>query len=1396
MADDGLNKDLEGTKPPEQPKKKRRWLKVLLILFALFCCLLVGVYFYISSASFVRNQVFAKVEQELNQPINSEEIHFSPFSGLELKNFSLGDDPFLKAGTIRVKYELMGFLNNQVNVDEITLEDAELNVIVNRKGELNLLSKVVRKIEDKKPENKEEKKKDKEEKPKNKEEKKVPLVNIRNINFKNLKLHVFLDSSDEEDQFELNLDNFSFSLPEISNGKDLTYELETAIRCKAGEKFNLKNGKIKISGKSHLSENLKPELFGLDILITDLDAVNEKVKLPLNTVKLLADIGIDGKKVTINDIQVMNPEKNAGVSLKGVADDKQVDLNLAIKNVDSSILDLALVPLSGSKAVMRWQQALAEVSNNQIAGFGSTVINFEGSVKGNPKESVEAAGNLNINALPMVQISQNSSVVPISTSVKYQVKNSPATNTLELQKLSIDINDPKNQLVSLDLKSPLKLDTKNNKLSSTKDDEVTFKLNRFDLNLLKAFTKESKRGAYDSGFISTELQLISRNSGSELLLNLKNFSLDDLAITNPQNQISGIGIKTSSKLTINELDKINLQDLVFTVKQNDKQLTSLKASGLINLDKIIANITFSELKVEPEIISFVPPKVVEDLGLNNINLSSDKLNVYYSKGGISAEGRTLVQNLGLSGDKFPEPNRVTTATDFKINLDENENLNIEHLDLNLTTNGKRALTVKLSGMNNSKMEVASIRFEDLRVQPGLSSLVPKELKKKFGLDNLNLDSKDLKIDRLRNKIAVKGSLFSNGLQLGGEQFEKSFALSHSTTVDLQLVPGQLIELKALNLGLQTDKNEALNLIVSATYNPGDKSLEADISNLNISPGLRTLVPGEILEKYGLLNLNGKSKQIKVSYAEGKAGFVKADFALENLGVSGTEFRPFKVSQSLDIDIAIDQSGLLRIGKFHSKTAPSFTMPIEVMAKGQVDLNFKRDDSEISLDIPSTVDLDSLMKLMKKKEQSASTGIKPADSKPADSKPADSQPANSPQAPAKKKIKMTVKTSVNEILFDSQSIKGIRATAFIDGDNYTLKEAVLQIGESVLKASGKMNNGASKSLDMNVVSSGPVDLSPINDILNKGTEKSLSGKVTIKQLNAVTSGKTNEELTNNLKAVGKIYVHDMKLKNYAASGGMDWALDNILGVNPANIDFQQGIMDVKMENSIITLNQMEFDGSSLGFNPRGTIDLKNNTYDIYLKTAAGFGGGKWIQWVLSKPDLVNLINSKTDELKKFQKRFPYDPIKKKFMLKDDYLFDRELRLTNKTKGKTPLESIAGLNHVSSEFLTGFFLDIGKEAQMKEAASIVKLLNGEGNVLDNILNIGGGILEQEMNKKKEKVDGEKSENDPVKSILDILGGGKKKKEKEQIKETPKEEEKKKKDPINKKDDLIKKIDDIFK
>ncbi|MCM8543249.1 MAG: hypothetical protein NE328_23470 [Lentisphaeraceae bacterium] len=1385
-----VNKEEKVSSPP---KKKRLWLKILLVLFGLFCCLIIGVYFYISSAAFIRGQVFTRVQDKLNQPITAEGISFSPLSGLELTNFSLGDDPFVKAGKIKISYELIPMLSNNINVSEFTIEDAEMNVLIDRDGNLNILSKMVKKIEDKAPKPKDENKQDsKKEKVANKNQN-VPNVNIQNINFKNLKLHVFKDDSKEEKQIVLNLENFSFSIPSIKNGEELKFELETAINCKAGEKFNLKNGLIKLSGQHKLSKDLVPEIIKMNLQISDLNAVNEGVELPLKALSVLTDIGIDGKKVTINNLAIENPERKAGVSVSGVLDEKEIDLKLAISQVDSSILDLALVPLSGSKAFIRWQEALAQVSEGKIAGFGNTVVNFTGTVKGNPDKAIDTKGSLEISSLPMVNISQKSTIVPITTKVSYDLSSKKLENTLEVKKLSIDVSDNARQLVSVNLNSPLTIDTANNKLTSGSKDQVTFKLNKFDLNLLKAFMKETKRGVFENGFISTECQLVSKDSGDELQLKLVNLSLNDLAIKKDDEIISDINITSSSLLSVSDLAKINLQDLAFSIKQGSNELSSLKASGLINLDAVEANITLTAVNVYPHIKSFIPKKTITELGLDNVNLSSEKLQVHYSKGGINAEGILKVTDMAIGGTKLPSPTSITQSTSFKVSIDETETLNIEKFDLNLLSDNNRAVALSLSGKFNDKIGIASINFRDLRVQPGIIKFLPAGLKEKFDLGNINLDSKDLKIEKLNNKVSIKGSLFSNGIALGGKQFADKFRLNQSTTVDVQLVVDQLVDIKGFNVSIQTDNKEALNLALKGTFRPGDKAIDLNVSQFEVSPGLRSLVPQKLIEKFGLMNINAKSKGIHINYTEGQAGFVKADLSVENMGIAGTSYRPFSISQALNVDLTIDKQGILKIANFHSKTKPSFSGPVEVIAKGKVDLNFIRDDSEITIEIPSVIDLDGLLKLAKEKQNKESTTTKPVivEKKP-EGKPVPTSPA-----PEKKKpIKMTVKTSANEVLFDNQSIKGIRATAFIDGDNYTLKDAILQVGDAVLKAAGTMNNGPTKSLSLNVSSTGPIDLAPINDILNKGTNKNLSGKVTIKQLNATSSGKTNEELTNNLKATGKLYIQDVKLSNYAQSGGMDFVLDNIIGVNPANINFQEGIMDINMENSILTLNQMDFDGKSLGFNPRGTIDLKNNTYDIRLNTAAGFAGGTFIQKIMSNPQLVNLINSKTDELKKFQERFPYNEAKKKFMLKEDFPFNKEIKLSNKAQQGSILESAVGLNSVTTNMLNTFFIEIAKQANMKEAASIVNLLNGNISK-ESIFDIGKGLLEKELNKKKgkENMDDNKSK-DPLGGLLDILGGNKKKKEKKQEEQPKPKEEKKKEDPINKEDDLIKKIDNLLK
>ena len=195
-------------------------------------------------------------------------------------------------------------------------------------------------------------------------------LNINNISFKNLKIRYFQDNDKVEKQMEVVLKDFNFTLPTIKSGEEFTYELATALECKAGT-FLLKDGKMKLSGKSKLSADMKPEMAGLDLEISDLSAFNSDVELPLKAIKVLTDIGLDGNKVSINNFKINDPREGykSEITLKGGLDNdsKVIDLEVGVSQVDSALLDLAVPALAGSKQFNRWQVALREASQGKMA---------------------------------------------------------------------------------------------------------------------------------------------------------------------------------------------------------------------------------------------------------------------------------------------------------------------------------------------------------------------------------------------------------------------------------------------------------------------------------------------------------------------------------------------------------------------------------------------------------------------------------------------------------------------------------------------------------------------------------------------------------------------------------------------------------------------------------------------------------------------------------------------------------------------------------------------------------------------------------------------------------------------------------------------------------------------
>ena len=424
----------------EQPVKKKGWLKILFILFSLFVLVIAGIFFYVNSASFIRGQVFSRIQDDLNQPVTAGDMSFSIFSGIEIDDFTLGDDPLLKADKIKLNYELMPLLSGELVVHEMLLDNASMNVVINRDGKLNILSKRVEDLSkvakkstsQSKPE-KTASKKESASKKSTAEAVESPLrsIALKNIKVKNLNLRLFKDHDKSEKVVELKLKNFNLDLPELKNGGDFAISLSGALECAAGSRFKLSEGTFEGSLKSGLSVDFKPKALNAEFNVRKLDAQSDGIVLPVKDFDFKSLISMTADVLEIQQLKLstVGTDDPSAVVLKGTLNpqSQDVSLDLNVNNVNASLLDLASPFISFNENWGRWQNSLKDLSNGQIVGFGSTVINYQAKVDKAAGSPIKLNGQFSLKDLPMVKQTKTKTLSKFGVSFSHNVELNPET---------------------------------------------------------------------------------------------------------------------------------------------------------------------------------------------------------------------------------------------------------------------------------------------------------------------------------------------------------------------------------------------------------------------------------------------------------------------------------------------------------------------------------------------------------------------------------------------------------------------------------------------------------------------------------------------------------------------------------------------------------------------------------------------------------------------------------------------------------------------------------------------------------------------------------------------------------------------------------------------------------
>ena len=895
MSDED-NKDEVASVNPS--KKKSKLLKILLILGVLFLLLVGGIFMYVNSAAFVRGQVFARVQDKLKQPVTADDIDFSVFSGIELKNFVLGDEPFLKAGKLKVGYDLWAAISKNIILKEFTLEDVELYVVINRDGKLKLLENMVQDVTPDTP-------------PATTPTPPAPAsggqapditLDINNINVKNLKLYVLKDDSDPEKKIELDVKDFSFSLPKMTAGEDFTFELALALACKAGSQFNLKNGLVKLSGKSRLSKQLQPELVSLDLKIDDLDATNNGTNLPLEGVHFLADLGLDGQKITINSCRISDPRENSSseIEIKGMADveNKQIDVDFAVKQVDSAMLDLATPVLSGIDFWQKWQLALKEASEGRISGFGETVINYQGEVQQQPGKPVKLTGKLTLDKLPLVKGDKQKIVKNFSTAVDYDLSFDEKAQLLEVNNFDIKVNEQLRNLVNIGIARPLTFDVKNKKLGSDAD-EIILNVKKFNSDYLKPFMKPEERDLLRSGHVSLELKVVSKAGGESLQIDMQNLSVDDLHIVKDEFDLDNLRFSTQLRMNVDQLSQVKVESIQMGLMQNEKAHFTCQVSGDLTTgvkkdEPLKAQLAINNFAVTPEVSQFIPAELKKQFKLGNVNLGGRAINITYLDGGIDLQGAIFTKDIELGGEML-NPVKISQTTDFDLSLDKNKILNLKKLNFNVQPAGMDDIDLTVTSKLNLEPQKGAV--QEINVDLNVSKIVDVSalmtlLKEKAAVPEgtakePSAETKPTKTETpvpapdKKEKPAMKLSVNSKirGVKFEGELVEDIEVIAQMFNEEITL------EKAALKVGNAV-------LAASGKVNAGKKKMvdltvstegAIDLSPVNniINKGTKQKLSGKVSLKNVRVKTSGELQQQMIDNLEAETHIEVSDIFLEN-----------------------------------------------------------------------------------------------------------------------------------------------------------------------------------------------------------------------------------------------------------------------------------------------------------------------------------------------------------------------------------------------------------------------------------------------------------------------------------------------------------------------------------
>lgn len=527
-----------------------------------FLVLLVGLYFVVTSAPFVKKVVLPQVSRALQADITVADLQVSPLRKVVLQDVKIqpsGNEPLLTIKEVRARYSLFSILRGNIEVSELTVESPRLTIVQDADGRSNL--DFLKSPQTAKPEDQSMATSTASSLP----QLNLKLVALNNATVRLTKQHL----SGAPDVVEVS--GLNFKLQDLKNGESGKVELSfnasvektaqpaamaSALKARLGGQFtfNLAADLKPTEGKGGLScavENATGDWADLNALAARLDCDTTPTEI-----KQLA-VRFSKAEMALGEVRVSGPFDVAKQEGK---------LKLEVLSLDRRVLNL--------------------VGAASGIDFGTTTVNASADLellRGGGAVSV--AGRVEAAQLQLVQQGRTSPTLDVRCD--YAATIDKAAKTAEVRFLNLAGAQNARPFLQSELPRSLTLTWGG---ATTTASDATFLVRVSDLNL--AEWREFLGDETLAGSISGTLQLVTGDGGKQLRAEWAG-AVDKFAATIGSNRLAQADGRVTARVSVTDLKDLKLEDFRLELRQQGQAALVATASGGIQADKHFTDLQVS-----------------------------------------------------------------------------------------------------------------------------------------------------------------------------------------------------------------------------------------------------------------------------------------------------------------------------------------------------------------------------------------------------------------------------------------------------------------------------------------------------------------------------------------------------------------------------------------------------------------------------------------------------------------------------------------------------------------------------------------------------------------------------------------------------------------------------------